>query len=481
MKRLLTVICLLIWTGSAHAAGQVEFSELVADVPVGPEGDRNGDGDTNQGDEAAEFINSGNEPVSLNGWFFTDRHGLEAGLAFTFLDVIIQPNERILVFGGGDPDVVRPNFPGIQVFFCNGKIGGNGISNTNDIVYLVRPDSTIADSMSSSQIAGGWNKDQSVVRYRGELVLHSTLPGIGRFSLGKPRRLVGDVTGNYETTAYDASHVLQHAVGLRALTGDDSTAADVSGQMGISAYDASLILMYVIDKISVFPVEQNGVPDPVTKSLMSFRTISLGELTLEPDNRYTLPILIDEMAGVLAGELTLTFTQDIKDVTVSTTDLTQDYLLYYNLIGRKLLIALASPGPVTGSGPILELTFDKPIEIPRIKDISFNEGQIPARIIKEVTNDMSMPSRVFANYPNPFNPQTRIHYPVNQAGYVELTIYSQTGQHIRALVDDEMPVGSFDIIWNGRDDIGQPVASGIYFCRLAVNGIHTARKMLLLR
>lgn len=70
-----------------------------------------------------------------------------------------------------------------------------------------------------------------------------------------PLRLYGDVTGDGEITAYDASWILEHTVGARTLVGPDSVAADVSGMSGISPYDASLILQYAVDIIDRFPVE----------------------------------------------------------------------------------------------------------------------------------------------------------------------------------------------------------------------------------
>ena len=74
------------------------------------------------------------------------------------------------------------------------------------------------------------------------------------------------------------------------------------------------------------------------------------------------------------------------------------------------------------------------------------------------------------NYPNPFNPETKIVFALPQAGDVKLSIYSVTGQLVRALVDGKMTAGRHEIPWNGQDQAGQAVANGVYWYRLVVTG-----------
>jgi hypothetical protein len=91
------------------------------------------------------------------------------------------------------------------------------------------------------------------------------------------------------------------------------------------------------------------------------------------------------------------------------------------------------------------------------------------------------------NYPNPFNPNTVIVYYLPDVGYqpaeVELTIYSVLGRVVRTLVKARQHPGEHRAVWDGKDDQGKDVASGIYFYRLKVSGIEFvgAKKMLLLR
>lgn len=85
------------------------------------------------------------------------------------------------------------------------------------------------------------------------------------------------------------------------------------------------------------------------------------------------------------------------------------------------------------------------------------------------------------NHPNPFNPQTRIAYSLPKAGRVSLEIYNTLGQQVRTLVQAHQPVGSHSVSWDGKNDLGALVPSGIYFYRLQAGGQTMMRKMTLLK
>jgi aminopeptidase N len=85
------------------------------------------------------------------------------------------------------------------------------------------------------------------------------------------------------------------------------------------------------------------------------------------------------------------------------------------------------------------------------------------------------------NYPNPFNPSTTIVVRSPRRAAVTLAIYSPVGEKVRTLVDDRMEPGSHPYVWYGSSDAGLPVASGLYFCRLTVDGYAITQRLLLLR
>ena len=85
------------------------------------------------------------------------------------------------------------------------------------------------------------------------------------------------------------------------------------------------------------------------------------------------------------------------------------------------------------------------------------------------------------NYPNPFNPITNITYQLPTNGKVRLTIYSLSGEEIRTLVNVDQPAGTYQVTWDGCNQSGRPVSSGMYFYRLETQDDARIRKMLLLR
>ena len=86
------------------------------------------------------------------------------------------------------------------------------------------------------------------------------------------------------------------------------------------------------------------------------------------------------------------------------------------------------------------------------------------------------------NYPNPFNPETKISYVLPKQSVVTLTIYNITGQAVRTLVlNTQQKSGNYSYTWNGRDDNGTPVSSGVYFYKLQTQDFVQAKKMLFIK
>jgi hypothetical protein len=89
---------------------------------------------------------------------------------------------------------------------------------------------------------------------------------------------------------------------------------------------------------------------------------------------------------------------------------------------------------------------------------------------------------LYQNVPNPFNPSTRIEFDVPFAGAnVTLRIYDVSGRLVRSLVDSEQTAGRRSVLWDGLNGTGEPVATGIYLCRLSGPGFRQTRKMVMLK
>lgn len=118
-----------------------------------------------------------------------------------------------------------------------------------------------------------------------------------------------------------------------------------------------------------------------------------------------------------------------------------------------------------------------------------DEVQILATEVDESTEEENRPPvfQLFQNYPNPFNSSTVIWYHLPDVGFqpaeVEITIYNLLGRLVKTLVKERQYPGEHKVLWDGKDESGKEVASGIYFYRMQVSGLELVKpkKMVLLR
>ncbi len=97
--------------------------------------------------------------------------------------------------------------------------------------------------------------------------------------------------------------------------------------------------------------------------------------------------------------------------------------------------------------------------------------------------DDAMPAafHAYANYPNPFNPMTAIKFDLPHASHVRLHVYDLAGRLVKTLVNEDRAAASHTVVWNGTDDTGHRVASGIYYYRLSTDTDHAIGKMTLVK
>ena len=86
-----------------------------------------------------------------------------------------------------------------------------------------------------------------------------------------------------------------------------------------------------------------------------------------------------------------------------------------------------------------------------------------------------------ANYPNPFNPMTKIDFALPEPQHVQLAVFGIDGRRVATLKNESMPAGNYTVTWMGRDDQGELVASGIYFYRIQAGDFSQIQKMTLLK
>lgn len=110
-----------------------------------------------------------------------------------------------------------------------------------------------------------------------------------------------------------------------------------------------------------------------------------------------------------------------------------------------------------------------------------NDGSF--KLSNTVSADIA-PADVFTvqqNYPNPFNPSTVICYEIPQAGAVTVTVYDIQGTEIAVLLNSRQDAGSYTVTWDGKNNSGNSVGTGVYICRVQYNSLVHTQKMLLIK
>ena len=97
-------------------------------------------------------------------------------------------------------------------------------------------------------------------------------------------------------------------------------------------------------------------------------------------------------------------------------------------------------------------------------------------------NIITLGTHLGANYPNPFNPITTIEFTTeNTKTHTELIIHNIRGQKVKTLINEKLDAGNHSIVWNGTDDNGQVVSSGVYFYEMNTGDYTSVKKMILMK
>ena len=101
--------------------------------------------------------------------------------------------------------------------------------------------------------------------------------------------------------------------------------------------------------------------------------------------------------------------------------------------------------------------------------------------VKQADSQLPGEFRLYANYPNPFNPATTLRYDLPRQAKVTIRVYDVLGKLVATLVDGQKKAGSYTVQWNGRDDSGKTVPSGLYIAKMVTSDYSKSVKMLLMK
>jgi len=167
------------------------------------------------------------------------------------------------------------------------------------------------------------------------------------------------------------------------------------------------------------------------------------------------------------------------------------FIKYTDKAGEiRIANAVVNGSAVTGEGEIVTLTFKVLREFEDNAQFEIAQGLVvdPEQLANPVVtlgtlNVETTPTEfaLLQNFPNPFNPETTLKYNLAEGANVSLRIYNIVGQVVRTLVSERQAAGRYQVKWNGTDDRGAAVSSGIYFYELVAGKFRDANRLMLLK
>ncbi len=323
-----------------------------------------------------------------------------------------------------------------------------------------------------------------------------------------PGRGVFNNWSSYLITTYNAALTLRNAIGLESFSSSQIKAADVDKNGTVSAYDAALIAQFAVGLPrsseshvgewlftpgyrSYYGLNTNFQNQDYTGILIGdvlgkwnpdyglLKTAEPSPLTyleaasLSADNVITIPVAFQGEQELISWQMHLTFDPALLElIFVERAATGESMQLIENYVDGNLHLGMYAAAPVRSPGPLVNiklrlLNTDRPridIEVPffQINDRAAEQGTLSLHLNETTPKRFAL----LQNYPNPFNPSTTIAYQIPAAGQVKLVIYNLSGQEIVTLENRQQSAGTYQVEWDGQDQTGTLVSSGVYLCHL---------------
>ncbi len=158
----------------------------------------------------------------------------------------------------------------------------------------------------------------------------------------------------------------------------------------------------------------------------------------------------------------------------------------HQIDGQGMDISLAMMGRdavISGQGLLFtvrlpEGTMPGRIEL-ELRDAA--NAELPFELTATEVSDLPTAYKMSKNFPNPFNPKTSISFELPETQFVKLTVFAADGRRVTTLLNEQVAAGRHVTVWEGRDEDGRPVASGVYFARIKAGPLAETHKMLLMK
>jgi hypothetical protein len=465
---------------------------------------------TKNQDEAGSVTVQPQKAEYLDGEEVTLSASAKAGYLFDFWSEDVTGHDSVITIIMDSSKNIIANFK------------SNSVSITGSITYV---NSELPMSYTEVNLDGGIS-DTLAADENGFYSANALQPG-ANYSIA-PKRNKTD----YESSilSYDAALAARIAVRLETNPTEISKiAADVNGDGKVQLYDASLIAMQAIglteqpasqigewgfypakrsyDQLSTQYTNQNFtaiirgdvdgnwqpngplLKNNITKTIYS----GLNDIQAQPGDQISIPLIAYEDIDVLSFDICLNYDlESLKYVGLKKTDLLKDFQIFENTTNNGWIkVGGFSLTETNLTGTYLEMVFEVVGETGSSSQIELESYRLNAdqaqyanaTVAIEENKNLDKPTDyvLHNNYPNPFNPETNIQFDIPESGNVSLKIYNMLGQQVKALVEETKTAGTHRVQWDGSNEDGQSVPSGVYVYRLIAENFTATKKMSLMK
>jgi len=295
----------------------------------------------------------------------------------------------------------------------------------------------------------------------------------------------GDVNRDGDVDSGDAVLVLRIAVELLAPTEWQKCAADMDDNGNISSPDATSILK----KVAGLAAPGTNAIKPTAGNI----NVKLAEVHGESGERIIVPVKIDRTHNLAGGDINIAYDASVLRALKVSSD--SNILLASNLSNSGSVRIAFAGAQGMDAGILAEIEFE--VVADKASPLSFqqldlhNPDSLPI-ISKGIGGEFrswTMPAdsnALLQNFPNPFNPETWIPYQLREINEVTVHIYNPAGKLVRRLDLGQKPAGIYTdrdraAYWDGKNESGEEVSSGIYFYTMQAGDFSAVRKMIILK
>ncbi len=485
---------------------------------------------TNGGDFVVQFVGLPRYPTSTPDYTFEYILKPSGAIFFQYLNMginggtLTSSSVGIENVGGTD---------GLQVAF-------NAAYLHNDLAIRFSAESAwLSQNPASGTVAAGGNFPVQVIAdatnltegtYRAKIVISSNDPVTPEMEVpvklvvqtgGCITGLLGDVTGDDAVNSTDGLIMLSYdaalplpqpyldriAIGFGDVTEDGSTTS--TDALVTLTWEAGLPVPFPVGTVVCLPLPGASTGAPKTPAAMgsllkegqAVSASALANVSQAAANQtITVPVVIDvaQFPGKL-GSFTATLSWNPAELQFigyrggNSAGFENPAVNDSKTARGKLIAANANPHGGAGAVNVLNLEFKALANGAANVSLEFSAMAAAATFTDllpylKIGNEGSAAEtenipQSFAvdNYPNPFNPATTIRYQLPEAAAVQLVIYNVLGQQVRSLVNERREAGYHQIAWDGRNDAGAQVGSGIYIYRFEAGQFQKVQKMILMK